>query len=348
MKRTLVIPALIALVLTAAGPSFGTRESPGNLAKLILGLDDPERAQAALSSLVTAGRRAVPYLVGEATEGSSLKARGWAIVGLARLGGEASARTLEGLYNSDSSPPLVRSWAAAARVRMAVSEEELLKLVPLASRFPAVMRPLRIRILADVDLTSDGRDGEQLSSLMKLSQRLPMLQSDLQPAILAAGAGPLTERMLSDEDGNVRRQAAGYLASLGLKQPGEVARVMLAKVAFDPSAESVPWHDGPLFIPGIGWNRRLARELVSELMAWLVWCDAHAKKAESQTIINNLRSVGLLRRAGMQMPSSNQLEAVGWLRAWGSSTGKWGVEELLDEQGLLEVPKYRKLLGELR
>ena len=116
---------------------------------------------------------------------------------------------------------------------------------------------------------------------------------------------------------------------------------------FDPDADDVAWRGGPLFVPGINWQRDDARALAADLIAWHVWCDRHNRDAEKRQIHNNLRSVALARAAGYERPRFQYSDTAAWLTTWGRAFGKDTLRELLEIQQVAEVPKYAKVLNQL-
>src|SRR5262249_34546916 len=114
---------------------------------LIDQLENAEKADDAKEKLVKIGEPAVPHLLGEAIEGKSVIKRGWSIVCLGDIGGEDVEARLTELYKDGKQPMLVRTWAAAAVVAQAKESDELIKLAPLINQFPALGRPIGMRLV---------------------------------------------------------------------------------------------------------------------------------------------------------------------------------------------------------
>src|SRR5262249_30533439 len=130
-------PVLLALMCAGAETS--------TLQRFIGDLDDADRVNAALDALVAAKSDAVPLLAAEAKQGRSLGSRGWAIVGLARIGGPEAQTQLKQVYDEATNPPLVRSWALAARVDSAGSFEQINEVANEVGAHPEIVRPIAMR-----------------------------------------------------------------------------------------------------------------------------------------------------------------------------------------------------------
>ena len=172
------------------------------------------------------------------------------------------------------------------------------------------------------------------------------LQAALAPAILATGAEELTLAMATAKDQNVRRQAAGYLGTLAQQGSKEdVAKAVVKRYTFDPMAKDVPWSNGPLFLPGIQWDKENAKAVVGDLVKWHLWCDINKKAAEQNQLHNNIRSLGLANAAGYQSPGfGNNIGTVQWLQIWGKAFGKEEVQAMLEEQKVADNAKYAAAL----
>ncbi|MEM7205270.1 MAG: DUF2330 domain-containing protein [Planctomycetota bacterium] len=332
---------LLGAGTTAAAPGPGAAGIDPTTAQLVARLSEPERAAAAVETLVQRGAAAVPHLLGEATEGADLQGRGWALVCLARIGGERVDRGLATLHDSEA-PDLVRTWAAAARVQAAPDLDGVLALVPLVQRFPAAQRPLSLRLAATTP--SGPPSPNLLVRLLRVTVDVPGLQDALTPAILAAGRDPLLAAATRADDLQVRRRAVAYLGSLANAGDASVGAAVVAVFRFDPEAQQTPWHGGPLFVPGIAWPRDDARALAAQLLRWHVWADRHDAADTKKQIHNNLRSLQLARAAGYQSPGWKEVDTLAWLRIWHECAGQWAVEAILREQGVLDDARYRDAL----
>ena len=331
------------LTMTVLGLAIAAPALAASNADLAAKLSDPKAASDALAKLVAQKEAAVPVLIGEAMEGKDLEARGWAIAGLTEIGGDDAKKTLVKLTDDAKAPALVRTWAAAGRINMAKDLNELKDLAPLAGSYPAVQRPLTLKVQA---LAATG----SAESLLVLAQTTPQLAQFLGEAILALGVDPLVDAMAHSKDQNVRQQAAAYLGSLAQRQGkagNELVGDAVAKVwKFDPKAKDVPWGDGPLYVPNIGWDKQFAMRLTRNLVAWHVWAGEKGRPADQKKIHHNLNSWALANVLGYQMPGWGKEDA-DWLLVWGKIAGKKEVKGILEEQGLDGNAKYKKVLESL-
>lgn len=322
-------------------------EKAPTILELIDQLKDPKKASATSKALIKHGEKAVPDLIGEAIEGNDLAMRGWAIVCLAEIGGKDAAERLLEMQNDPKQPPLVRTWAAAGRVHMANDTQELLKLANLIPQFPALGRPIGLKLVAKLKEKGDKVTAEDL---LGVTVRVPQLSKPLAPAILAVGADSLVTSMRSSKNQSIRRMAASYLGALANQGEDAVPAAVVKAYSFDPKAKTVPWDGGPLFIPALNWKKKDAQNLVRGLLAWYVWVDenvpANSRAVIQRPIHNNLRSITLARIAGYQ-PIFRNTNAEGWLRAWAKAHGKEEVEKILKAQNLTEKAPYRQLLNSL-
>ena len=312
--------------------------------ELLRDLNDAGKAAAAVDALVARGAEAKEQLKGEAIEGNDLARRGWAIVALAEIGGDDVDQLLAKVHGDSKQPALLRTWAAAARVYMTESTDELIEKASLVSTFPALGRPLGMRI---IERLSDKEQQASPEGILAVSLKVPKLQQALVPAILALGPEKLSGVLTTAKDQTVRRQAAAYLGTLAQQGDKGVAPAVIKVYKFDAQAKDVPWSGGPLFVPGIAWQKDDARALVGNLIRWHLWCDRKGRKAEQKQIHNNLRSVGLARVAGYQSPGFREATTVQWLTTWGKAIGRKALADLLAEQGAADTPKYSNILEKL-
>jgi len=332
-----------------AGKSDPALKKQTNL-QLIDDLKDPKKASAAAKELISRGKKAIPDLIGEAIEGNDLSQRGWSIVCMAEIGGKEAANRLLEMQNDTKQPPLVRTWAAAGRVKMASTTPELLNLANLIRQYPALQRPIGMKLLAN--LTAKGQK-LTAEDLLATTMKVPQLQQALAPAILNLGADPLVKAMRTSKDQNIRRQAAAYLASLAQRGEDSVAPAVVKAYQFDPKAKKLPWDGGPLFIPALNWNssKDKAKALVSGIIAWYVWTEENIPAAQragtQQPIINNLNSIQLASAAGYQI-NWQERNVDGWLRTWGGAAGKKEIEKILKAQKVADKPRYKKVLDSLK
>lgn len=340
--RRLIGMTLLALMVAPAAASAKT------VAELAAKLSDPKGAQAALDELITKKQEAVPALIGEAMEAKDIEARGWAIAGLAEIGGDAADKALVKLTDDTKHPMLVRTWAAAARINMAKSLDEIAALASLSQTFPAVQRPLTMKVTS---LASSGKMGAE--TLLALAVTNPQLQQILAEPIMNVGIDQLVDVMAhstNTKNGDLRQQAAAYLGAVAQRQGkagNELVGDAVAKVyKFDPAAKDVPWAGGPLYVPNIGWDKQFATKLTRTLVAWHVWCGEKGREADQKKLHHNLNSYNLAQLVGYNFPGWGT-ENADWLPIWGKAVGKKEVQKILEEQGLENNPKYKKVLDSL-
>ena len=349
-KAALVIAILLGLFAgTASANHSGGMPIQDDL---ISRLDNSKTAQTAIAEIrAYAGEsesnreKIITQLLDVVETDESLPKRGWAIAALAEIGGQDVDEYLLNVHADESHKKIVRTWAAAARVSMTRTVNGLIEKANLIPQFPALGRPIGIRIVEKLSKDSSEADPEKVLSV---TQKVPQLQSALAPTIMAFGAQPLTDVMLQSNDQNIRRTAAGYLGALAQQGDVEkVAAVVSKGLLFDGMDENVPWDGGPLFLPGIQWTQKDARQLVGQLIRWNLWCDINGKSNEQKQIHNNIRSLGLARAAGYQSPGWNEVDCSAWLQAWGALMGRAEIQSILEEQGVAGNGDYASVLRNL-
>lgn len=285
---------LLVLLLTTT-PDAGTKKS---MSQLIGELSGIETSAAALEELVARKGESLPHLQGAASEGTDLSQRGWAIVGLQRIGGPAASTTLKKLSEDQKQPDLVRNWSIAARINMVTSFTELKHLAALSHQYPATKRPYSMKVS---ELASSGKTTAE--ELLLISATDYQLQQQLAPAIVSMGHEALIGSMLRSKDMNVRQTAAAYVGTAAQKQGkagNEIVGLAVVKALKFNKAAPVPWAGGPLYVPNIGWDKRTGTELVKELIAWYLYLDATGKKEELSKIEHSLNSISLGNVVGYQ------------------------------------------------
>ena len=340
---------LVGLLLVVAGRVALAQEDPPaaerpTIRELINQLSHTDKAEAAIKALVARGKEAIPPLSGEAIEGNDIARRGWAIVCLAEIGGDEVDQLLTKVHDDSKQPMVVRTWAAAARVYMTDTTEGLIQKASLVASFPAVGRPVGMRLL---ERLGAGDEPASAEDMLTISLRIPQLQQALAPAIIALGPKKLAAVLVTAKDQNVRRQAAAYLGSLAGRGDKGVPAAVIEVYKFDADAKDVAWKGGPLFVPGINWSKEDARALVGNLISWYLWCDRGSRKAQQKQIHNNIRSLSLARAAGYQSPGWQDNGIVRWLTAWGKAVGRKEIERILKQQGVDTDRKYANVLENL-
>jgi hypothetical protein len=335
----------ISLGLLAIGALWPLAASAATIPELVSQLSVKDQAQDALAQLVAKKAEAIPALSTLAVEGHDVTARGWAIVGLSRIGGKEAEKPLLKITDSSSQPVLVRTWAAAARVEMAPDIDSVLDLLPMVRQFPAVNRPFTLRVTQFAG--KGGPKPGQAEHLLAAVSQDYNLQGALAPLILGIGVEPLSQVMIHAKEINVRQMAASYLATYA-QQKGEpgaesVAAAVNRIYAFTPGATELPWAGGPLYIPGIPWTKTPATRLVGNLIAWYLFCERKGLTEGKQQISNNLNSLGLGNVVGYQANWGDQ-GALTWLQIWKNVAGRDAVKQMLADQGVESDPKYQSVI----
>ena len=347
----ILLPTAALLICTlAASLAMAKDEAPqGALSDLIKDLAEKKTAEQAVADLVAhAGKGAdqrsatVKALNEVAVKGDNLTQRGWAIAALGDIEGQDVDEMLLQIHSDGGQPMLVRTWAAAGRVKMAKSAASLIEKAALVQQFPALGRPIGMRLVDQLNSESGGDVSAE--GVLSVTLRVPTLQQALVPTILALGPEKLTKALTSAKDQNVRRQAAAYLGTLAGQGDDTVAQNVINAYKFDADAKNVTWQGGPLFLPGIKWQKKDAQALVGNLIRWHLWCDRQGRKAEQTQIHNNIRSLGLAGAAGYQSPGWQDTGTVPWLKVWGKAMGRGELEAILQEQGVSGNAKYAAAL----
>jgi Uncharacterized protein conserved in bacteria (DUF2330) len=342
-----LLSLLVVALIGAAGLTGAPRAAHAqDVQALVKQLGHRRTSQGAATKLKAMGQRAVPKLLSEAFDGTDPARRGWAIVCLAEIGGPAVDADLEKLHRNPNHPNLVRTWAAAARIQIARGTDKLVALSSLVNSFPALKRPLGLRLVSAFSGKRSTKDAEQM---LLLTTRVRSLRQAMAPAIVSLGPKPLIKVMISSSNQQVRRQAAAYLGTIAAQQGADkVGQHVLRAYRFDGGAKRVPWDGGPLFVPGIKWSQGQARKLAGHLVTWHVWVDYNGKGAGlKKQLHNNLRSLSLARAAGYQSPGWSDVGTERWLQVWGGVVGRKGIEKLLSKLGWAARRKYRDVLEKL-
>lgn len=348
--KTILVTLLMLGLLT--GTAISSEPNDSNDDSLIAKLENSKTAAGAIENLCKAAKadevdreRIVKDLLKVVKKDDNLAKRGWAIAALAEIGGQDVDEYLLNVHADTKQKKIVRTWAAAARVSMTRTINGLIEKANLIPQFPALGRPIGMRIVEKMSAEDADVDPEKV---LGVSIKVPQLNQALAPMIMAFGPDKLTDVMTNSGDQNLRRTAAGYLAAMA--QQGEkekVAESVVEALAYQPGAMSVPWESGPLFVPGIQWSKEDAKALVGSLVRWHLWCDINDKKEEMRQIHNNIRSLALARVAGYQSPGWREAGVNSWLKAWSAVVGKDGIQEILKELGVDSDPKYSGVLDRL-
>jgi hypothetical protein len=336
-KRSLIFTLLFLLTL----PSSASAGGPA-VRDLLRDLGDGKKAPAAAKQLIRKGAPIVRKLLDVAFDDSDPVRRGWALVCVGEIGDTSADKELKQLHDNPNHSLLVRTWAAAVRIKLAgQNSKRLLALASLANRFPATKRPLGKQLMMAF---ARQKGAKAVESMLTAATRMYSLRSALAGAILAKGPKPLVRLMATSPNQAVRRLAAGYVASLAAKDPQTVAKLVVKAYRFRRRAQRVPWAGGPLFVPGMRWQQKSARRLAASLIRWHVWADVKGENSLKRQIHNNLRSLSFARAAGYRSPGWSQATTERWLRIWKDTVGAAKVRALLLEQGYSVFRRYRQVL----
>lgn len=312
---------------------------PEDQAGLISALADADNAAQAVTKLAAMGNVAVPALRDTALHGKDITARGWAIQALSQIEGEEADTALLGIQDYGQAPELVRTWAAAARINRTQSVDEVLAFAPLAQTWPALNRPIQLKVES---LASELSDPGAAIAAVQLN---PNLATIMAPIILGGGADPLLEVMLHHENTEVRRMAAAYLGSWA-GSDNKNAMDIAKGYAYTPGAEAVLWEGGALYVPSIAWRKKEAQVLAGHLVSWHLYCDLQGLFNEKNQIFNNIQSINLHQAAGWPgWPSTDTNEL---LVQYGQAAGKDALQKVLSEHGVADDEKYVKLMKQVR
>ena len=350
-RRTAILLLIGSAFLLTGSTLVAQETDEKDIDTIVEQLKDSKTAPEAIKAAVAYAKKGeddrliiVKKLYNVARRDSELSRRGWAIAALAEIGGQDVDEHLLGIHSDDSQKDVVKNWAAAARVKMTRTLPGLLEKAQLIQKFPALGRPIGMRI---VEAMADDKEASA-EDVLKVTLRVPQLRQALAPSILAFGPEKLTEAMITASDTNVRRQAAAYLGTLyNQGKPKEVVKSVVEAVKFDAQAEAVPWDGGALFIPGVKWGKEDARALVGNLIRWYLWSDINKENSNKQQIHNNIRSLGLANAAGYTSPGWQNVGTNQWLLAWGKCMGKDEIKGILEEQNVLDKDRYSSVLNDL-
>lgn len=351
-RRSTLIAVMVACLVCTS--SVSAAEFPGSnqadsVKQILVALKDAKTAKQAIADAAEFCKTGdserdemINALLKIVRTGEELPQRGWAIAALAEIGGTDIDEYLLDIHADEAKEMIVRTWAAAARVSMTRSVNGLIEKAQLISKFPALGRPIGMRLVEQMSKEGEEVDPEQM---IQATLRVPQLQQSLAAAIMAFGPEKLTNVLYNCGENNVRQTAAGYLGSLANAGEGQkVADQIIGAVKFDPQANDVPWKGGALFIPNIQWDKENSTALVGNLVRWHVWCDMNDRAEEQQQIHNNLRSMSLVQAAGYNSPGWQSIGTVEWLDCWKAAVGKDGIKKVLEDVGAEDSKKYSKFL----
>lgn len=323
----LLAGTLIFGVFVKTGRADSSADEAASIVELLDAAADADARAHLIAALRESGTPAINELVRTIANHEDNTRRGWAVVCLSEIGGKDVKHHLEQLVRRGSLPPLVRSWCVAALYKQAGSVDELIHAandtLPVASS--ELHRPFQMR-MAELLAKEDAPD---LRSLLELSSTHPFLNPTLVPTIRLHGAQPIIDEMLIGPS-LVRQQAAAVLGSMGTEAEdhARLASKVIASLAFDADRKTVPWHGGPLFLPGITWSKENSQRAIEQLLTWWLWCEQRDLQNEHNVIANNLwvftQPAGVTHRG-------NALDS--WLLDWGRQNGHKQLRAMLARTG---------------
>ncbi len=336
--RTAAGLILLTLFLAeGAAQETGTTDE-ATVAAVLNEIEDTSDRNAAISQIKSLGDAAIEPLLKAARNDEAITRRGWAIICLKEIGGPKAANAFDSLIGDPGTPHIVQTWSAAARVDDITHFEDLERFARLCGQYPALRRPLRIKLL---EITANKENTTDIESLLKLTLADYQLQQTLAPVLLKLKPAALSDVLVSSGNTDVRRHAASWLATQKTQGVQNVNQAVSAALAFDPDAEAPPWGTGPLFVPGVNWNKAEAIELVNELTAWYVWCVANDQQEQVSKIVTNLNTRQLMNAAGFhQVPGT----VTQWLTVWEQVIGAEAMETLMKGTGFRYSPaKFERI-----
>jgi hypothetical protein len=170
-----------------------------------------------------------------------------------------------------------------------------------------------------------------VEDLLRLCAVNPDLQQTLATQILKTKPAVLANVLMTSNDSVVRQQAAAWLATMKARNVEGVNAAVIEAVKFDKTSKAVPWGEGPLYIPGLNWEKTEAALLINELTAWYVICSKQQDAAQSSKIITNLNSLQLMNAAGFSQVPSGVLN-------WHGIIGPEAMVDLMKRTGYRLVP----------
>ena len=300
---------------------------------LLNDLGSSERSKDAIAKLVKIGKPALPSLQILINTSQDMTAKGWGIQAISQMPISEASILLTDIEKSDQET-LVKTWAAAAIINRTTSKQELLDLVSYVSTYPALKRPFGLQL----ERLSGDLNALQM---LELIQKMPTLQETFAPLILKSEPKLLIDVMLTHADMTLRRQSAGYLASMGRSNRNTIPQLLKA-YDFTPSAREVMWKGGPLYVPSINWDKENGVALFAHLLSWHIFCEKQNLRDQQNQLYNNMRSVTLLQSIGMPRYVRNSTAEI--IKAFAPVYGSRNMQVLLEEQKVYK--QYAHLIGQ--
>ena len=308
------------------------QEALDAVSKVIDEIQSGSDRAAAIRSIRDLGDDSVQALIDVIRIDNHIVRRGWAVVCLNELNSAKSAAALDQIINAPGLPHLIHIWAAAARVDDMTHVEDLQRFAGLCRQYPALRRPFQLQIERMAPEQDSVALYENLLTFMVTDYQL---QQSSAPLLLKASPSHLAQILIGARNMDVRRQAAAWLATQKQRGNTQVNSMLTAALRFRSDADTVPWANGPLFLPGVNWTRQEALALGDELTAWFVWCSARQQPGEIQKIRTALNSFQLMQAAGYRSSSDNVND---WLTTWEGVIGADAMAKLMERTGYRFTP----------
>ena len=294
---------------------------------------------AAVRSIRELGDDSVQALIDVIFADNSITRRGWAVVCLNELNSPKSAAALDRILMAPEMPRLIHTWAAAARVDDMTHVEDMQRFADLCRQYPALRRPF----LMQIEKMAPEQDSVELyEHLLMFMAADHQLQQALAPMMLKVPAKQLAQILFQSPSSGVRRAAAAWLATQKQRGNRQVNAVLISALRFTPDTQVVPWGEGPLFLPGVSWERQEGVDLGSELTAWIVWCHANNQQEQIAKIRNALNSFQLMQVVGYRSAPENVSE---WLKTWEGVIGADELRKVVERTGYRFTPATLEPIG---
>jgi hypothetical protein len=310
-RKRLLYPAALAGALILASSNVALGQSGSTLSKQLAG----EKGATIAATMVAKGDQSVAQLLAVARDKSHPVAQGRAIMALSEVGSTMAEAGLALVGSSTKQSTLVRTWAVAGRMQMAATTSDLFALENMTRTFPATRRPWlkRFRVL----LAAGDAD-----SIMAAVARVPELRGEMQDLMRGLPAKKLLSVMLTSNNQQTRQTAASVL---GTKKAGTVAALVAKSLRFNKNAKALPWKGGALFMPGIAWPSKSAKQVASHLLRWMIWSEKKNDNQGMRVAANNLMNTSLAKAAGYKAVSGQLgYSTVFWIGLW---TKEFGAKE---------------------
>ena len=313
-----------------SGQGAGPAGRDPELERWVDELADPALREAALAGLTERGAEAVLALSQGIRREGPLAPRGWAVVCLEAIGGPRAAKSLQRVQAEARLPALIRTWAAAARVRSAADFAAVVPLMPLLGSFPELAGPLQARIEAAPPGAVDASVAEALLAAGTASR---VAEEAIRGPLEAVDLAALVEVLVTARDPSVRGMAAAWLVTVAEGREREAAARFVEAWRFDPGAQRLPSGQGPLYLPRLAWTTEEARALADSFLRWYLWCDRRSDFDRRRMFSLALRNDELAAPAGYDPPVTwNDPGAMVWLQVWGQIVPREELVAMLRQQ----------------